>query len=223
MVKKFFIGLSLLIFLTGCGKSSKRSDDSVEIYNKASLENKDNNLNSNEKSNTKEAVKKAKDPYQEIYKQIQGVKFYNSGGSAIESIYFYKDGYFDGALKTGDGYEIKQAFYNGKFDIVEKIDDTSYKIKLVRLDYDVKIGDKTNKNIDGNNFQITNIKTLVFSEQNENYILHLPDTKTASLNENIITGMKMAGNNYGQDKISIFLLTKEVAEGESFVMSQYKK
>ncbi|EGC84917.1 hypothetical protein [Anaerococcus hydrogenalis] len=223
MIKKIFIGLSLLIFLTGCGKSSKRSDDSVEIYNKASLENKDNNLNSNEKSNTKEAVKKVKDPYQEIYKQIEGIKFYLSGGSEMESIYFYKDGYFDGALKTGDGYEIKQAFYNGKFDIVEKIDHTSYKIKLVRLDYDSKTGEKSSKNINGTNFQITNIKTDLFDNENKNYILHLPDTKTASLNEDIITGMKMAGNNYGQDKIGIFLLTKEVSEGESFVMSQYKK
>lgn len=223
MIKKIFIGLSLLIFLTGCGKSSKRSDDSVEIYNKASLENKENNLNSNEKSNTKESAKKVKDPYQEIYKKIEGIKFYLSGGSEMESIYFYKDGYFDGALKTGDGYEIKQAFYNGKFDIVEKIDNTSYKIKLIRLDYDSKTGEKSSKNINGTNFQITNIKTNLFDNENKTYILHLPDTKTAFLNENIITGMKMAGNNFGEDKIGLFLLTKEVAEGESFAMVQYKK
>lgn len=223
MIKKIFIGLSLLIFLTGCGKSSKRSDDSVEIYNKASLENKNNNLNSNEKSNTKEAAKKVKDPYQEIYNKIEGIKFYLSGGSEMESIYFYKDGYFDGALKTGDGYEIKQAFYNGKFDIVEKIDNTSYKIKLIRLDYDSKTGEKSSKNINGTNFQITNIKTDLFDNENKTYILHLPDTKTASLNEDIITGMKMAGNNYGKDKIGLFLLTKEVPEGESFVMVQYIK
>lgn len=221
MIKKIFIGLSLLIFLTGCGK--ERSDESVEIYNKASLENKDNNLNSNEKSNTKKAAKKVKDPYQEIYKKIEGIKFYLYGGSEVESIYFYKDGYFDGALKTGDGYEIKQAFYNGKFDIVEKIDNTSYKIKLIRLDYDSKTGEKSSKNINGTNFQITNIKTDLFDNENKTYILHLPDTKTASLNENIITGMKMAGNNFGEDKIGLFLLTKEKAGGESFAMVQYIK
>ncbi len=221
MNKKIFVGLVLIILLTGCRK--EKNNESIEIYNKASYENKDNNLSSNEKSNTTEAVKKVKDPYQEIYKKIEGIKFYLSGGSSMESIYFYKDGYFDGALKTGDGYEIKQSFYNGKFEIAEKIDKTSYRIKLVNLNYDVKIGEKSNKNINGNDFQITNIKTNLFDNKDKTYILHLPDTKTASLNENIITGMKMAGNNYGQDKISIFLLTKEVAEGESFVMSQYKK
>ena len=220
MIKKIFIGLSLLIFLTGCGKNSKRSDESIEIYNKASLENISN---SNAKSNLKEGANEEKNPYQDIYKQIEGVKFYNSGGSAIESIYFYKDGYFDGALKTGNGYEIGQSFYNGKFDIVEKIDDTSYKIKLVRFDYDVKIGDKTNKNIDGNNFEITNIKTLIFADQNANYILHLGETKTSSLNDNIITGMKMCGDNFGEDKIGIYILTKEESDQESFVMAEFKK
>lgn len=156
MIKKIFIGLSLLIFLTGCGKNSKKSDESIEIYNKAS----DNISNSNTKSNLKEGENEEKNPYQDIYKQIEDVKFYNSGGSAIESIYFYRDGYFDGALKTGNGYEIGQSFYNGKFDIVEKIDDTSYKIKLVRFDYDSKTGEKSSKNINGTNFQITNIKTV---------------------------------------------------------------
>ncbi|WP_049690054.1 hypothetical protein [Anaerococcus jeddahensis] len=219
MIKKFFIGLSLLIFLTGCGKNSKKSDESIEIYNKAS----DNISNSNTKSNLKEGANEEKNPYQDIYKQIEGVKFYNSGGSAIESIYFYRDGYFDGALKTGNGYEIGQSFYNGKFDIVEKIDDTSYKIKLVRFDYDSKTGEKSSKNINGTNFQITNIKTVFFDNENKTYILHLPDTKTASLNENIITGMKMAGNNFGEDKIGLFLLTKEKAGGESFAMVQYIK
>lgn len=221
MIKKIFIGLSLLIFMTGCGK--ERSDTSVEIYNKASYENKDNNLNSNEKSNTSEAIKKVNDPYQEIYKKIEGIKFYLSGGSSMESIYFYKDGYFDGALKTGDGYQIKQSFYNGKFEISEKIDKTSYRIKLVNLNYDVKIGEKSNKNINGNNFQITNIKTNLFDNKDKTYILHLPDTKTAFLNENIITGMKMAGNKFGEDKIGLFLLTKENAKEESFAMVQYKK
>lgn len=219
MIKKIFIGLSLLIFLTGCGKNSKKSDESIEIYNKAS----DNISNSNTKSNLKEGENEEKNPYQDIYKQIEDVKFYNSGGSAIESIYFYRDGYFDGALKTGNGYEIGQSFYNGKFDIVEKIDDTSYKIKLVRFDYDSKTGEKSSKNINGTNFQITNIKTVFFDNENKTYILHLPDTKTASLNENIITGMKMAGNNFGEDKIGLFLLTKEKAGGESFAMVQYIK
>lgn len=219
MIKKIFIGLSLLIFLTGCGKNSKKSDESIEIYNKAS----DNISNSNTKSNLKEGENEEKNPYQDIYKQIEDVKFYNSGGSAIESIYFYRDGYFDGALKTGNGYEIGQSFYNGKFDIVEKIDATSYKIKLVRFDYDSKTGEKSSKNINGTNFQITNIKTVFFDNENKTYILHLPDTKTASLNENIITGMKMAGNNFGEDKIGLFLLTKEKAGGESFAMVQYIK
>lgn len=221
MNKKIFVGLVLMILLTGCRK--EKTNESIEIYNKASYENKDNNLNSNEKSNTTEAVKKVKDPYQEIYKKIEGIKFYLSGGSSMESIYFYKDGYFDGALKTGDGYEIKQSFYNGKFEIAEKIDKTSYRIKLVNLNYDVKIGEKSNKNINGNNFQITNIKTNLFDNEDKTYILHLPDTKTASLNENIITGMKMSGDNFGEDKIGLFLLTKENTEEESFVMVQYKK
>ncbi|MDU4715860.1 MAG: hypothetical protein E6Y10_04230, partial [Anaerococcus sp.] len=90
-------------------------------------------------------------------------------------------------------------------------------------DYDSKTGEKSSKNINGTNFQITNIKTDLFDNENKTYILHLPDTKTAFLNENIITGMKMAGNNFGEDKIGLFLLTKEVAEGESFAMVQYKK
>lgn len=219
MIKKIFIGLSLLILLTGCGKNSKKSDESIEIYNKAS----DNISNSNTKSNLKEGANEEKNPYQDIYKQIEGVKFYNSGGSAIESIYFYKDGYFDGALKTGNGYEVGQSFYNGKFDIVEKIDDTSYRLKLVRFDYDVKIGDKINKDIDGNNFEITNIKTLVFKDKSENYILHLGQTKTSSLNDNIITGMKVSGDNFGEDTIGLFLLTKEKSDQESFAMVEFKK
>lgn len=221
MNKKIFVGLVLMILLTGCKK--EKTNESIEIYNKASYENKDNNLNSNEKSNTREAVKKVKDPYQEIYKKIEGIKFYLSGGSSMESIYFYKDGYFDGALKTGDGYQIKQSFYNGKFEIAEKINKTSYRIKLVNLNYDVKIGEKYNKNINGNDFQITNIKTNLFDNKDKTYILHLPDTKTAFLNENIITGMKMSGDNFGEDKIGLFLLTKENAEEESFAMVQYKK
>ena len=221
MNKKIFVGLILMILLTGCGK--EKTNESIETYNKASYENKDNNLNSNEKSNTREAVKKEKDLYQEIYKKIEGIKFYLSEGSSMESIYFYKDGYFDGALKTGDGYEIKQSFYNGKFEIAEKIDHTSYRIKLVNLNYDVNPGEKANKNINGNNFQITNIKTNLFDNEDKTYILHLPDTKTAYLNENIITGMKMSGYNFGEDKIGLFLLTKENAEEESFVMVQYKK
>lgn len=33
----------------------------------------------------------------------------------------------------------------------------------------------------------------------------------------------MSGDNFGEDKIGLFLLTKENAEEESFAMVQYKK
>lgn len=202
MKNKVILILALGLGLTGClGKKENKEEvtnppppkieESVESVESPSNEDVEE---------AKEEVKESNSPYQDIYDEIEGKEFFmGAAGSYGEYIFFYRDGYFDGMAFTGNGGYENDSLFNGKFDIVEKIDDLTYKIKLSRLDYE-KIDKKEEiVSIDGHKIKKTYENMSVLDSENDYmpiekvdyYILYLPYTKRESLSESILNSFDM--------------------------------
>ena len=208
MFKKILFAISLSLILTGCGN---------KMVQNSNLEKNNFSSNSNEKSK-KQSNKKENSPYQDIYDLLDGKKLYFQGSSWFEAIYFYKDGYFDGAMKMGNGYEVDQSLYNGKFEITEKIDDHTYRLKKIRFAYDIKPGEVSKKNIDGTDFTFKNAKTHIFQgDSSTSYILYLPDKKTDDLNSDLLKNVKLSGKEAGSDKLGFIALRKDDNKADTLV------
>lgn len=93
-----------------------------------------------------EVVEEVGDPFKDIYDQLDGKTFYKNIPSAAYAIHFYEDGYFDAGYRTGNGDYRGIYLTNGKYDIVEKIDDDTYKVELVKYEYETEDGKHTYKN-----------------------------------------------------------------------------
>lgn len=217
MVKKFLFALSICLFLTSCG--SKTNQENKNQKNEISISNKENskkeiskNLSSKDKEN----------PYQNIYDLLKGKKLVFFTGSYSEGVYFYKDGYFDGALKTGDYNIVNQSIYNGKLDVVEKIDESTYKLKLVRFDYDIEVGNSIKKYINDEEITFNNVKAFTFDDdKSKYYILYLPDTKIENLDPDLVANFRQQKKDMDKENLGFIALKKD-APG-SWVLSEFIK
>lgn len=223
MKKKILLVLSLALTLTSCfGKKDSTQDQaknqtpteeiSQSLESIESVESAEGVENAeNEKKEEKEVVKEDPNPYQDIYDELEGKKFYlDPGTSMVESIYFYEDGYFDGMNKSGDGNRRGISLYNGKFDIVEKIDDTTYKMKLVRLDYDEEPGKMENISYDGLVYDVYYGETNIFGDSLGDYFnLLLPYKKISEVDQTNMGAMEMSGYHANRDILGRFAIGKD--------------
>ncbi|MDD7463575.1 MAG: hypothetical protein SOW41_08380 [Anaerococcus sp.] len=207
MKKRLILILTLGLSLTGClGKKvapeekktppPPKIEESVESVE--SVEDK--------KEDVKE-VKESKEsstPYKDIYKELEGKEFFMGGeGSYGEAIYFYRDGYFDGMAFTGNGGHENDSLFNGKFDIVEKVDDLTYKIRLAKLDYEDFGKDQELVRYDNFHLLRTFENMSVLDNDNEYlpkekvdfYTLYLPYTKRDSISEGVLRCFDMSLRN----------------------------
>lgn len=235
MKKKILTILMLGLVLSSCGKDKKEianntsientSDESIkeDINDKLKTKKKDindrlitknkKNENKNKGKNNKSQIKR-NGQYQDIYDRLKNKKLYITGGSMVEALYFYRDGYFDGVEKGGNGGHVSIALYNGKFDITEKLTDTSYKLVLQRLDNDLKVGTEKNININGydNTFHYGESIAMPKESIGSETVLYLPETKYGDLDKNAIDFIKMMKNINNDtkmdpnEKIGVFLL-----------------
>lgn len=222
MKKRLILILTLGLSLTGClGK--KAAPEEKETPPPPKIEESVESVESvEEKPEEKEEVVKS-DPYQDVYNDIEGKKFYlDPGTSMVEAIYFYEDGYFDGMNKSGNDNQRAVSLYNGKFDIVEKIDNSTYKLKLVRLDYDVDPGKLESISYGGLVCDVHYGETYIFGDMVNDYLyLYYPDKNPAELDEVILgameqSGYKPTGNTLGKFVIGLDGGTglMELKEGE---------
>lgn len=203
MKKRIIYLFAFLLIFTACGGKETKDSDANKRQDRVSEEN----LSSKDQDKEKEG------PYADIYKDLKGIKLANMGaGSAIEAIYFYKDGYFDGGFKTGNDVYRGIGLYNGKFNIIEKIDENSYKLKLVRLDYDTPTGKEDRKNYDGLDAEITYLESPMFTKDNlgDEYTLYLPNTKMSTYNEDQKTGLMMNGIDTDSEKLGSYVLAEDL-------------
>lgn len=143
----------------------------------------------------------------------------------IESIYFYKNGYFDGVNKGGNGGYIGMGLYNGKFDIKEKLSDTSYLINLRRIDYDTNTGKEKDINFNNSNWHFKYTEALFFSNDmvGKDFVLYLPKTKFSSLDENEQINMKMLNHHISNDMINIYAIEKKQDDYKGFMTEFIKE
>ncbi|MDY3005813.1 hypothetical protein HV819_09400 [Anaerococcus sp. AGMB00486] len=231
MRKKLLTILFLGLVLSSCkgNKNKIDNDSSIEVKNDISskkdikdrlkTDKKDINdrLVSNKDEKQDKKVKsdiKRNGQYQDIYDRLKGVKFNIKGGSMVEALYFYRDGYFDGVEKGGNGGHVSIALYNGKFDITKKLSDTSYNLTLQRLDSDINVGEEKNIKINGydNTFHYTDSIAMPKEDVGSDYTLYLPETKYSDLSEDAISFIKMMRRENSEtkfdsnEKIGVFLI-----------------
>lgn len=251
MKKKLLTILLLGLVLSACKTDKKNVEDSasVEVSENASSkedindrlktdkEDINDRLVAKEKENKKENKKtksqiKRNGQFQDVYDRLKDKKLYITGGSMVEALYFYRDGYFDGVEKGGNGGHVSVALYNGKFDVIKKLSDTSYLLSLQRLDDDLEVGKE--KKITTNGFENTFHYEESFVMPKESIgsetILYLPETKYGDLEEQAIDFIKMMKNiNHDtkmdpNEKIGIFLLAhdRKKDNGATYFI-EYKK
>ena len=236
MKRKIILGLFLILSLTACKKEENTESIPSQIEKSEELKGVDDLKDeSNEKSNEKKEIKKEKTKksvnqgeitrtglYQDVYDRLEGKKLSFSGGSMVEALYFYRDGFFDGVEKGGNGGYISMALYNGRFEITEKLSDSSYRLVLKDLNYDTNTGEEKKLDINGYENTMTYGKSIVMDDRlGESFILRLPETDYAEIPDKE-AGMINFGldinRDHRQGQIGVFALTPE--DGQSFV--EYK-
>lgn len=239
MKRKIILGLFLILSLTACKKEENTESIPSQIEKSEDLKGVDDLKDeSNEKSDhTKEVKKEEKKPkksvsqgeitrtglYQDVYDRLEGKKLSLSGGSMVEALYFYRDGFFDGVEKGGNGGYISMALYNGRFEITEKLSDSSYRLVLKDLNYDTNTGEEKKLDINGYENTMTYSESIVMDDRvGESFILRLPEADISEIpqkeREMISIQLDMKSREKPQGQLGIFALTPE--DGQSFV--EYK-
>lgn len=223
MKNKLILLLLLALSLTSCKGAESPNSDELVLSGEISQSNKDeSNIGKNASNEEKVQEKTRSKEEDEFFKSIENKKFFIRGyDEAIESIYFYQDGYFDGAVKNGNGYQIGVGLFDGKFDFVEKVDDLTYKIKLVRLEND-PAAQKDEINIDGINVEVNNLDPTFTKKEDigKEYLVHLPETKLESFGENQGT-IEFLDEYIRDGEIKVYILEK-LDDSQGF-MSEFIK
>ena len=207
MKRKILAILTILVIFSACNKKDNKKNlkvDKPQVENNQKVEEK--NLN--------------KDQYKEIYDELNGKEFFYSYQSQSEAIYFYKDGYFDGAFRSGDYNQGKVSLYNGKFDIKEKLDETSYLISLRRIDYELPLGESEMRNIEGMDFTLEYIESKMYGKDDKDnlYILYLPHRKLNDIKDHERSIAKIDDEHIKDGELKVFAIGKKDASEENFMV-----
>ena len=104
MKRKILIVLTILLIFSACNKKDTKENTKVDNSKVESIQKSEE---------TKKVKNIKKDEYKKIYDELEGKEFFYAYQSQEEVIYFYKDGYFDGAFRSGDYTKVKFHFIMG--------------------------------------------------------------------------------------------------------------
>lgn len=211
MKRKILALLTILLIFSACSKKDTKENTKVD----------NSKVESSQKSEETKKVKNIKnDEYKKIYDELDGKEFFYSYQSQQEAIYFYKDGYFDGAFRVGDYNQGKVSLYNGKFDIKEKLDETSYLISLRRIDYELPLGESEMRNIEGMDFTLEYIESKMYGKDDKDnlYILYLPHRKLNDIKDHERSIAKTDDEHIKDGELKVFAIGKKDASEENFMV-----
>lgn len=211
MKRKILVMISILLIFSACSKKDNKENTKVD----------NSKVESSQKSEETKRVKNfKKDEYKKIYDELEGKEFFYSYQSQAEAIYFYKDGYFDGAFRSGDYNQGKVSLYNGKFDIKEKLDETSYLISLRRIDYELPLGESEMRNIEGMDFTLEYIESKMYGKDDKDnlYILYLPHRKLNDIKDHERYIAKIDDKHIKDGELKVFAIGKKDASEENFMV-----
>lgn len=211
MKRKILALLTILLIFSACSKKDNKENTKVD----------NSKVESSQKSEETKKVKNIKnDEYKKIYDKLEGKEFFYSYQSQQEAIYFYKDGYFDGAFRVGDYNQGKVSLYNGKFDIKEKLDETSYLISLRRIDYELPLGESEMRNIEGMDFTLEYIESKMYGKDDKYnlYILYLPHRKLNDIKDHERSIAKIDDKHIKDGELKVFAIGKKDASEENFMV-----
>lgn len=215
MKRKILAIITILVIFSACSKKDNKENPKVDKLQ----------VESSQKSEETKKVKNInKDDYKKIYDELNGKEFFYSYQSQSEAIYFYKDGYFDGALRSGDYNQGRVSLYNGKFDIKEKLDDTSYLISLRRIDYELSLGESEIRNIEGMDFTLQYIESKMYKKEDKDnlYILYLPHRKLNDIKDHERDIAKIIDEHIKDGELKVFAIGKKDASEENFMVEYIK-
>lgn len=211
MKRKILALLTILLIFSACSKKDTKENTKVD----------NSKVESSQKSEETKKVKNIKkDEYKKIYDELEGKEFFYAYQSQEEVIYFYKDGYFDGAFRSGDYNQGKVSLYNGKFDIKEKLDETSYLISLRRIDYELPLGESEMRNIEGMDFTLEYIESKMYGKDDKYnlYILYLPHRKLNDIKDHERSIAKIDDKHIKDGELKVFAIGKKDASEENFMV-----
>ena len=211
MKRKILALLTILLIFSACSKKDNKENTKVD----------NSKVESSQKSEETKKVKNIKnDEYKKIYDELEGKEFFYSYQSQQEAIYFYKDGYFDGAFRVGDYNQGKVSLYNGKFDIKEKLDETSYLISLRRIDYELPLGESEMRNIEGMDFTLEYIESKMYGKDDKDnlYILYLPHRNLNDIKDHERSIAKINDEHIKDGELKVFAIGKKDASEENFMV-----
>lgn len=211
MKRKILATLTILLIFSACSKKDNKENTKVD----------NSKVESSQKSEETKKVKNIKkDEYKKIYDELEGKEFFYAYQSQEEVIYFYKDGYFDGASRGGDYNQGKVSLYNGKFDIKEKLDETSYLISLMRIDYELPLGESEMRNIEGMDFTLEYIESKMYGKDDKDnlYILYLPHRKLNDIKDHERSIAKIDDEHIKDGELKVFAIGKKDASEENFMV-----
>lgn len=211
MKRKILATLTILLIFSACSKKDNKENTKVD---NAKVES------SQKSEETKKVKNIKKDEYKKIYDELEGKEFFYAYQSQEEVIYFYKDGYFDGAFRSGDYNQCKVSLYNGKFDIKEKLDETSYLISLMRIDYELPLGKSEMRNIEGMDFTLEYIESKMYGKDDKDnlYILYLPHRKLNDIKDHERSIAKIDDEHIKDGELKVFAIGKKDASEENFMV-----
>ena len=158
--------------------------------------------------NDKKAQKVKKNQSIDLFKELAGKEFASFPGSGSDVIYFHENGNIDGAALYGNGNIFSTCLYKAKFDLVKKIDNVTYEIKLTSLDYQTPVDKEEKVKKNGMEF-IHNYMRCSYFDKNvgKTFKIHLPKTKVNSLSEGEINSIEMTDNQIANGQINVFALS----------------
>lgn len=187
MTKKIITAIALILSLTACKPAKEEVKEpvkKVEIEASKKSDQKPDKKEAKEEKDTEyKAPTKTKEKTNqdsEIFDKLQGKEFNSYLTNGSERIVFYKDGKFDGAWWSGDGFSMLANLYTGKFSQPKKIDDKTYSVKLETMEYQSPTSGK-----DPQDENIEYIESQYFDKKmiGDEYIIRLPGTSLAELDK----------------------------------------
>ena len=242
-MRKYIIALLSLTFIfTACSKDS--SDLDLSSVEKIELSKKDKGLKTIDDLDDGESKNKAKDKKEksvkkkvdkkdsgediDLFAELAGKEFASDAQSGTDRIYFHEDGHIDGASYYGNGNMASTNLYKAKLDLVEKIDDKAYRVKLTSFEYQSPV-DKT-ENLDYHGFEFIHnyIRAFYFDDKmiGDEYTIYLPKYDSLSKEDlervNYLSGT--FGNNPPNDgSINVFAIAKKTEHSgnkEDIIMTE---
>lgn len=157
----------------------------------------------------------------DIFKELAGKEFSNYPASGSERIYFRENGNVDGAALYGNGNMFSSTLYKAKFDLVKKIDDLTYEIKLTSLDYQNPVDKEEKINKNGYEYIHNFVRSPYFDKKvGQTFKIYLPKTKVSSLKDRDIMSIEGTDNHIANGQINVFALAgkDKNSNNEDFVI-----